>query len=627
MVELDLPSDIADWLAENSTEKDVQQTVQRLGKQNSLRRAANIVNSARWTRSTAQHRHRVLRTLLNGGLYDRSAEVCTSLLNEADIGSHPKIEHAAGHTLGLIQQFRVGSEFLARAPRPTSPKGLVVFYNVQNPIVSGLMVPLAFELSRQGYPSVAAVTATITTPPTGISEFDELSGSIAPDGQSFVDETSSDHLRHNWKIDWQAGVAEVDGINYFAYLHERVAQKARKYTIDIADDPDSSRYFAVLLRQSDVALTLCEKLLKLSEIGLPIRIGLMDSHFAPAGIIRQWCYEVGARHGIHIVAMGVSYENYFSNLTTSEAGTLVIDDMTAQPNLRAPVLGGAYRFKQFLAENPHMAEDADETVLSWITQNRSLSEDGSEDRQAIIKRIREVRSKGRKVFLSMGKVSIDFAAPGDRGLAHSDFIDWMSHLIASVSKTDNLLLIKPHPHELRKEIVVNGVQMLRDLIPKDLPDNVIFLPHSAFNSHEMASDIDAVFLWNGMGTVEFPILGVPAVPASIWNEHDYPVGTEVLKTRKEYEQFLSGKRQIAVTPELRKLCAGYLRFLRSDNQGIPFRYLRRAAVNAYVGPPILYEEDLDRLEKYGDPYVERAAQRFFWFTRTNRAPKKRKKRA
>lgn len=619
MVELDLPVDVADWLAENSTEKDIQQTVQRLSKRNYLRRAANIVNSARWSSSSALNRHRLLRALLNGKLYDRCAEICTSIVNEADIATnHPKIEHMAAHTLGLIQQYRVGSEFLARAPRPASPKGLVIFYNVQNPIVSGLMVPLAFELSKQGYPSVAAVASTITTPATGIQAFDDLSGCIAPDGQSFVDETFPDHLRHDWKVDWRAGVAEVNGINYFAYLHERVAQKARRYTVDIAEDPASSQYFAVLLKQSDVALTLCEKLLKIAEEGLPIRIGLMDSHFAPAGIIRQWCYEVGAKHNIHVVAMGVSYENYFSNLSTSVAGTLVIDDMTAQPELRAPVLGGAYRFKQFLAEHPKMAEGPDETVLSWITQNRSLSEDGSEERQAIIKRIRDVRSRGRKVFLSMGKVSIDFAAPGDRGLAHSDFIDWMSHLITSVGKSDNLLLIKPHPHELRKEIVVNGVQMLRDLIPKDLPDNVIFLPHSAFNSHEIADDIDAVLLWNGMGTVEFPILGVPVVPASIWNQHDYPVGTEILQTRSDYEDLLSGRRDIHVSSTVRNLCAGYLRFLRSEFLGIPFRYVRRAAVNAYIGPPTLYEEDLSKLREEGDPHVERAVARFFEFSDATR---------
>jgi len=614
MLELNLPSSVADWLAKMSTEKDIRKTAQWLGEQNSLSRAANILNSGLWADSSILHRYRLSRVLLHGGAFARSAEMCTSLLNDPDIDAHPKIKHAARHTLGLIEQYQIGSAFLAKSSRPTRPKGFVLFYNVRNPTVSGLMVPLAYQLAIQGYASAAAVTATITVPPTGIKEFDDLSGCIAPDGQSFLDETPGERLRHKWRIDWSAGIAEVDGINYFAYLHERVAQQARKYTVNIDEDAASARYFAKLLKESDVALSLCERLLDLSRIGLPIRVCLMDSHFAPAGIIRQWCYEVGVRHSIHVVAMGVSYENYFSNLRTSEASTLVIDDLTAQPNLRAPFLGGEYRFKQFLAQNPTMADQADETVLSWITQNRSLTEGGSEERRSIITRIRDARAAGRKVFLAMGKVSIDFAAPGDKGWAHSDFIDWINHLIFAASKTENLLLIKPHPHELRKEIVVNGVQMLRDLVPKELPDNVIFLPHAAFNSCELANDIDAVLLWNGMGTVEFPILGVPVVPASIWNQHDYPVGTEVLKTREEYEEFLSGARRIAVSPNVQRLCAGYLRFLRSDTLGIPFRYVRRAAVNAYVGPPTLYPEDLHKLEKYGDPHAERAANRFFEFS-------------
>lgn len=475
------------------------------------------------------------------------------------------------------------------------------------------MVPLAYNLAKGGYASCAVVHSTMSSPRCGVDEFDKLAGCIAPDGQSFMDEIRTEKLDNNWNIDWSAGIAEAEGINFFAYLHERVAQQARKYSVDIGEDEVSAKYFTTLLKMSDVALSLCKKLRNLSSLGLPIRVAVMDSHFAPSGIIRQWCYAEGYKYDIHAVAMGVSYENYFSNLSTAEAGTLVIDDMTAQPELRAPVLGGRHRFRQFLSERPEMAEPADAVVLSWINQNRSLTEANSEVRSSILERIKEARSKGNKVFMAMGKVSIDFAAPGDRGFAHTDFIDWINHLIESVSQTDNILLIKPHPHELRKEIVVNGVQMLRELVPEDLADNVVFLPHSAFNSYELASYLDAVLLWNGMGTVEFPILGVPVVPASTWNPHDYPVGTEILQTRTEYEELLSGEREISVSPTVKNLCAAYLRFLRSEFLGIPFRYVRRAAVNAYIGPPTLYEEDLNRLRDEGDLHVERAAARFFEF--------------
>ena len=101
------------------------------------------------------------------------------------------------------------------------------------------------------------------------------------------------------------------------------------------------------------------------------------------------------------------------------------------------------------------------------------------------------------------------------GASSDDFLAWADHLIGSVAGTDNLLLVKPHPHELRREIVVEGAQLLRDLVAAELSDNVLFLEHDAFNTHELAEIVDTAFLWNGTASLELSVLGVPVVPASV----------------------------------------------------------------------------------------------------------------
>jgi len=126
--------------------------------------------------------------------------------------------------------------------------------------------------------------------------------------------------------------------------------------------------------------------------------------------------------------------------------------------------------------------------------------------------------------------------------------------------------------------------------------------------------VDAAFLWNGTAVLEFSVLGVPVVPASVWADRDYPVGLEVLRSRKEYEDVLSGKRALVSAAGVQRRAATFLRLMRSDHVAIPYRYLRRAATNLTIGAPTFDLDRLLELEKSPDPYVQRASSRLFEFS-------------
>jgi len=488
------------------------------------------------------------------------------------------------------------------------PKGLVVVYNIKHLPLTGIMVPIAWQLLQNGYGVCFAEADTIIPPKTGISAFDRLNGSVSKGGGKF--ENDAEPKRHqDWVVNWRERVVSCGGVNYFSYFHERIAQKLRRYSADIDGDPDARSLFNELLTMSDVTLTFCERLATAAK-GKPTRIAIMDSHFAPWGIIREWCARVGMEKNIHAVALSAAYENYFSNLGTHVASSLSVENMTAQPNVRAPFLGGARRFEQYLVSHPETLS-FDPEVLAWVAQNRSRSDPSSEMTKAIGSSISAAKSSGGKVFVALGKVTVDFAAPGDSGLAHSDFVHWINDLIEKVVGTKNLLLIKPHPHELRAEIVGSGVQMLRDLVPAKLPENVVFLPHDAYSTHEVAPLADAAFVWNGTASVEFPVLGVPVFQASKWGIMDYPINGPKLLTSEAYREVLSGGTIPTFDEETRKRAFAFIRFMQSDDVAIPYRYVRRAAVNQSVGKNVLYPEDIERLTRHGDPYVAKAASRFF----------------
>lgn len=579
--------------------------------------AAAILAEANYQEAAVGIRRSIAQTLVYGGQH----ELAASLFRDLSSG-HPLTEEYTeemrirdSQRLGLSELYFRSNHHIrdVRGPTETDLRGFLLIYNVSNPVLTGLMVPLVRPLVQQGYSLAAVTIGTLRTPKSGIPEFDKLQGSVGPGGKAFVGRPRRE-LSQDWRIDWAAGIAEAGGINYFPYFQERLSQKARRYRADILSDPHSAKRFAALQQQADVALEICEYLLALAAHNKPIRIALMDSHFAPQGIIREWCNQVGRLHGIHAVALSVGYENYFSNLASLEATTLAVEDLTAQPNLRQPFLGGPHRLEASLAEAPHLDRDPDDQLMAWICQNRSKVGMSSRPRADVLRKAHAIRATGGQVFVALGKVSIDFAAPGDRGFAHPDFISWINHLIEAVSGTGNLLLIKPHPHELREEIVVEGVELLRELVVPELPDNVLFLEHDSFNTHDLAEFVDVAFLWNGTAALEFSVLGVPVVAASIWADRDYPVGLQILRSREEYAEVLYGERLLMLAEGVERRAAMFLRLMRSDHVAMPYKYLRRAATNLTVGPPQLDLDRLSALEETPDLFVQRASSRFFEFS-------------
>jgi hypothetical protein len=608
----------AQWVAASGPPDKVVPVGLHLWQRREFRFAADVLAATDLRDVTARQGRRIGQVLMDGGRHADAIPVLLHVIDAMERSPDVYTEFRRSRDVAALEQARlhVVADDHCRAvpaPREQQVKGFVLLYNPGLPVLTGLMVPLVRPLMEQGNAVAAVAAGTITTARTGVPEFDRLQGLVAPDGMSLAGRRRI-ALQQQWQVDWAAGVVAADGINYHAYFQERLAQKARRYRADPTADPATAERFTLLLQRADVALTFCKRLPSLAEAtGKPVRIALMDSHFAPQGIVREWCDRVGRNVGVHAVVLSVGYENYYSNLSTLEATTLAVEDLTAQPELRQPFLGGRHRIEAALAEDPSLDGEPDERVMSWVRQDRSKVTGDVARRAEVTERARSVRSRGGSVYVALGKVSIDFAAPGDRGFAHEDFVDWINHLIEAVAGSRNLLLVKPHPHELREEIVGRGVQLLRELVPAQLPENVCFLEHDAYNTHELAELVDTAFVWNGTACAEFPLLGVPAVPASIWGPRDYPVGLPVLRTREEYAEVLRGERVVELPPSSRRRAAVLLRLMRSDHVAMPFRYLRRPATNQGIGAMTLDAGQLAALRDTPDPYVLRAASRFFEF--------------
>lgn len=540
------------------------------------------------------------------GRYDIALTAMESLLHSTK--DKPRLQHRIDHLRFSSDGYEYYSKYV-RNLAPADPKGYVILFDLGSRVTTGLMVPLSYQLLKDGCYVCSVVAGTM--PKSKRPELADISASIRTNGESLVEDGWGMGCFHNdWIINWEAGEVSCDGVNYYSYFLERISKLQRSYRGGI-ETPEARALFDNILRRSDLALAVCKRILRLAEQGKPIRIVSMDTHFAPWGVVRRWCEQVGRDAGIHMVALSIAYENYFSNLSSIEASTISVEDMTARPDLRHPFLGGRFRFEQYI-KNANLGCLSKESALSWIKVDRSRTGTADENiRNIILNRLLAEKKNGRKIFCAMGKVLIDFAAPDDRGNVYPDFVSWINRLVDLSSSTSSLLLIKPHPHEVRAEIVQGGVQRLRDLLPVELPPNVIFLDHSTFNSSELTEFIDAALVWNGTICAEFPVLGCPVVAESVWAERDYPLNSYVARSDADYEGIFNGVVEVPLSDETISRAIAYLHFMRSVDVAIPFGYVKRAGTNEAIGPNLFYKDQLTELEQNGDPNVVRAATRFF----------------
>jgi hypothetical protein len=187
--------------------------------------------------------------------------------------------------------------------------------------------------------------------------------------------------------------------------------------------------------------------------------------------------------------------------------------------------------------------------------------------------------------------------------------DWLNHTIDCVRGSDTLLLIKPHPHELRNEIATFLTERFLDLIEGEPPDNVATLGHDWFTIQEISEIIDLGAVYNGTTAIELGMLGLPVVLCSDFGPVDYPVGHPLPRDREHYRRMLRFEEPALAGADLQARSVAWLHYLASDEAAIDYRYHARGVTNRRIYPPWWFGDDIERYAREGDPNVRRIAER------------------
>ncbi|MGE3564282.1 MAG: hypothetical protein AB7J73_00050 [Gammaproteobacteria bacterium] len=493
-------------------------------------------------------------------------------------------------TASILQQF----------PQPGTPQGYV-FVTTQTCVYTIASVLLVLCRLRQlGWATIVIDRWPIEVERTNDDVVDQFFG--LPLGQGLT-------LQYEWDIDWQNGVCAAQGLNFFHPIWEGLGRHFGRYHVDIRD-PAVSKVFKSILKSADSALQIAFRIYaQVAGQGRPVRLVGSSAQFAPNAVYVIFCREIGYKRDMHFVWLQQGYQTYYAD-KEMVSKCISLENMTRLWPHSNPYLAHREAFERWMSKGQDVAAIMRE-AQGWVGMNRATDRPTAAAARAVQERIEAHRARGGAVACLLGKIIFDLSIPWEHGPAHADMKDWLNHSVDAVRGADDvLLLVKPHPHELRSDIAGRVDEYFTDMLNVELPSNVIILGHRWFNLHQILPLIDIGVMWNGTSVLELGVQGKACVMCSDWGPYDYPVGVIAPRDRDDYARMLRDPKSVTLPDGYAERCAMLLKYTASDEVMIPYEYSARPLTNAPFGPPFWRMERVERFIADGDPSLDFAATKF-----------------
>jgi capsular polysaccharide export protein len=438
---------------------------------------------------------------------------------------------------------------------------------------------------------------------TGLNFIDKFEGIL---DLSFTLSESTENLTYKWEIDWNNRNIICEGINFYQGFYEYLSCSIRDFYVDI-NRSDVYTRLIILINQADKILKICFDIYSgiVRNKMLPVTFISGSSHIPPYSIFRDFARSIKSSK-LGFINCNLAYESYFSNLSTKLASTMCVTDMTLYPELRAPFLPRKDKFDRWYSENKSNKEYLDK-ANSIIKMDR-VGLDSNVKEDELIAFIELKKKEGKKIICAFGKVPVDLCVPYDGGPAHKDLGDWINHTVKICSESnDIILLVKPHPHELRPQISLDLVRGFSELISEECSENIIILGHKDINGHTLASYIDLALLYNGSSALELVSQGVPVLMASYFGRLDYPIKLIYPKSRSQYSRFIRSLNYKKPSLEIKNRAAFLICYMGTDEVSILNEYSERQITNDRIFPKWRHEKIKLFLEN-GDHRMEGVAR-------------------
>jgi hypothetical protein len=513
--------------------------------------------------------------------------------------------------VGELEFAAESANWFSRVAQPQKPEGVIFVAPRSIEQLRKFPLVVLMEMKKMGWAIIPLVKGILPLDKTGNPQIDRFLGCLTPECE--FDRKAKRLLKpiEGFEVNIAQGQVRWKDIDLEHIVWEEAAINRRRYNVDYTC-PVMQKFLGRLAEWTRLTAIILENINR-SVVSAGIDCGFMvlQQSRLPDAVVRFYLEQFGHPEKFFCIHSANGYQNYFLNFASSVSTKTTLRNITLHRELRTASFPIPGEFLKFYQENRHRGPEMLQAVQEVALTRRSTggqSERMPEAQQAL-DRIVEWRKRGGKVACLFGKVVCDSLVPFDGGPAHVNMKDWLNHAIESVRDSNTLLLIKPHPHEMRHDIGVFLTENFADLIEVELPDNVMVLGHRWLDLQDLDGLIDIGVIYNGTSAAELGLLGVPCVLCGHFAPIDYPIGHLVPKSRLHFRRMLRFSQRISAAKDLKERAAAWIYFMSSDNMSRDYRYHARQITNRVVYPPWWFRDDIERYLAEGDPNVTVLARR------------------
>jgi len=550
-----------------------------------------------------------VRILQREGQFERAATLVRRIHETLVTRSYsldPKASWGLIRRAGELDFAAETANWLSRVPQPKNPAGVVFIAPRSIDQMRRFPLVVLMEMRKKGWAVIPLVKGVLPLDKTGDPRIDRFLGCLTPECVFDLKAAKFFKPIEGFDADVARGQLRWNNINLDHLIWEEAAINRRRYNVDFTC-PALRQFTGRLAEWTRLTAIILENINRvLVGGGLECGVMVLQQSRLPDAVVRFYLQESGDPDRFFCIHSANGYQNYFANFTSPVSTKTTLRNITLHQELRSASFPVPSEFEAFYRENRQRGAEMLNAVRE-VTQTRRSTGGQTErlpEAQACIERIRRWRKKGGKVACLFGKVVCDSMVPFDGGPAHSTMKDWLNHAIESVRDSKTLLLIKPHPHELRHDIGVFLTETFADLIEVDLPENVIILGHRWFDLQDLDGLIDLGVIYNGTSAAELGMLGIPCVLCGHFGPIDYPIGHAVPKNREHFRRIMRFSQKFGVAKDLKERSAAWIYFMSGDNMARDYRYHSRQITNRVVYPPWWFRDDIERYIAEGDNNVE-----------------------
>lgn len=392
-------------------------------------------------------------------------------------------------------------------------------------------------------------------------------------------------VKYKWTIDIEnKKIVNEEGINIYQSIFEIITRYQFTYKFDWQDVWVRAKTKS-LIDYHDRILQYCHEIYAYNEKHKKnIKFISNAPHIFPASVYRIFCEHSGYKNNMEFICLSPGYDNYFNNMGDVKTETISALNLTRNLASRNSFLGTKDGFEAFMEKNSEKLPEYVAEAEKWLSYKRSHLADSysQEKKKEILETIQRYKQEHKKVVLLNGKVVFDLAVKETVGVVHKDMTDWLNHTIQIANENpDILLLIKPHPHEQRKDLTMTSDEVvgLKNLIQVEMKENVIYLDNEAFNIFELVDDIDTGIVWNGTSILELTAQGIPVLTGDTVGLKDYPIGLYEVADKEDYQEKILSKNYATVSKSLRDKAIFFLKYMGSEDVRIPNPYSETTSMN------------------------------------------------